>query len=67
LENGIQIQVRKVLMNDSHIWLAQILTYDYPVWHTICAGETPTLALMAACRMVGATDTVLQGDTNYAN
>ena len=54
-------------MNDSHIWLAQILTYDYPVWHTICAGETPTLALMAACRIVGATDTVLQGDTNYAN
>jgi len=60
LENGIQIQVRKVLMNDSHIWLAQILTYDYPVWHTVCAGETPTLALTAACRMVGATDTVLQ-------
>ncbi len=67
LENGIQIQVKKVLMNDSHIWLAQILTYDYPVWEPICAGETPTLALMAACRMVGATDTVLQGDTNYAN
>ena len=63
LENGIQIQVRKVLMNDSHIWLAQILTYDYPVWNPICAGETPTLALMAACRIVGATDTVLQGDT----
>ena len=62
LENGIQIQVRKVLMNDSHIWLAQILTYDYPVWNPICAGETPTLALMTACRIVGATDTVLQGD-----
>ena len=67
LENGIQIQVRKVLMNDSHIWLAQILTYDYPVWNPICAGETPTLALMAACRIVGATDTVLQGAAKYAN
>jgi hypothetical protein len=67
LENGIQIQVRKVLMNDSHIWLAQILTYEHPVWRTVCAGETPTIALMAACRIVGATDTVLQGATKYAN
>ena len=58
LENGIQIQVKKVLMNDSHIWLVQVLTYEYPVWQPLCAGETPMLALMAACRICGAMDRI---------
>ena len=58
LENGIQIQVKKIPMNDSHVWVAQVLTYDYPVWLPLCAGETPTLALMAACRMYVAMDRI---------
>ena len=58
LENGIQIQVKKIPMNDSHVWVAQVLTYDYPVWLPLCAGETPTLALMGACRIVGAMDRI---------
>jgi hypothetical protein len=58
LENGIQIQVKKIPMNDTHVWIAQVLTYEYPCWTTVCAGETPTLALMAACRICGAMDRI---------
>ena len=67
LENGTQIQVKAMPMQTSTAYVVTMLTYDAPYWMTIAAGETPDVALSALCRMVGATDTVPQGDTNNAN
>jgi 6-phosphogluconate dehydrogenase (decarboxylating) len=63
LENGTQIQMKAMPMRESMAYVITMLTYEQPVWVTMVAGETPDLALSALCRMVGATDTVLQGDT----
>lgn len=63
LENGTQIQVKAMPMQASTAYVMMMLTYDAPYWLTIAAGETPDVVLSALCRMVGATDTVLQGET----
>lgn len=63
LENGIQIQMKAMPMRESMAYVITMLTYKQPVWVTMVAGETPDVALSALCRMVGATDTVLQGDS----
>lgn len=63
LENGTQIQMKAMPMLGSIAYVITMLTYERPVWTGIAAGETPDVALSALCRMVGATDTVLQGDT----
>lgn len=63
LENGTQIQVKAMPMRSSTAYVVTMLTYDAPYWMTIAAGETPDVALSAISRMVGATDTVLQGDS----
>ena len=67
LENGTQIQIKAMPMRTSTAYVVTMLTYDAPYWLTIAAGETPDVVLTALCRMVGATDTVLQGDTHNAN
>lgn len=63
LENGTQIQMKAMPMLGSIAYVIMMLTYERPVWTGVVAGETPDVALSALCRMVGATDTVLQGDT----
>lgn len=62
LQNGTQIQMKATPMRGSTVYVITTLTYDHPVWVVKAAGETPDVALSALCRMVGATDTVLQGD-----
>jgi hypothetical protein len=57
MEHGIQIQIMPTFLNDSLIYMVQVITPDTPYWLTIGAFETPALALTALCRMVGATDT----------
>jgi hypothetical protein len=63
LVNGTQIQVKAIQMHENMVHVVSIMTYDRPVWVVKAVGETPDVALSALCRMVGATDTVLQGDT----
>ena len=63
LENGTQIQMKAMPMLGSTAYVVMMLTYERPVWTGVVAGETPDVALSALCRMVGATDTVLQGDS----
>lgn len=67
LENGTQIQMKAMPMRANTAYVVTMITYDHPVWSTVAAGETPDVALSALCRMVGATDTVLQGAANSAN
>ena len=62
LENGTQIQMKAMPMRENMVYVITTMTYDRPVWVVKAAGETPDIALSALCRMVGATDTVLQGD-----
>jgi len=62
LQNGTQILMRTMPMLDNMLYVITIMTYDHPVWVVKAAGETPDVALSTLCRMVGATDTVLQGD-----
>lgn len=62
LQNGTQILMRTMPTLDNMLYVITIMTYDHPVWVVKAAGETPDVALSALCRMVGATDTVLQGD-----
>jgi hypothetical protein len=49
-------------MHENMVHVVSIMSYDRPVWVVKTVGETPDVALSALCRMVGATDTVLQGD-----
>jgi len=62
LQDGTQIQMKATPMHKSMVYVITILTYNHPVWVVKAAGETPDVALFTLCRMVGATDTVLQGD-----
>lgn len=57
MEHGIQIQIMPTFLNDSLIYMVQVISPESPYWLTIGAFETPALALTALCRMVGATDT----------
>jgi hypothetical protein len=50
-------------MNDRKVYVSQVITPSNPRWITVGVSETPALALTALCRMVGATDTVPQGDS----
>ncbi len=62
LQNGTQILMRTTPTLDNMLYVITIMTCDHPVWVIKAAGETPDVALSVLCRIVGATDTVLQGD-----
>jgi hypothetical protein len=58
LADGFQLEVRPVYTSTSTLYLVNIVTPKNPRWLPICAGETPTLALMEASRIVGAMDRI---------
>ncbi len=62
MDYGVQIQIVPTRMNDRKVYVIQVITPRNPHWITVGVSETPALALTALCRMVGATDTVPQGD-----
>lgn len=62
MEHGVQIQILPTRMNDRKVYVSQVISPSNPRWITVGVSETPALALIALCRMVGATDTVPQGD-----
>ena len=61
LADGFQLEVRPVCMSTSTMYVVNILTPENPRWVPICAGETPTLALSEASRIVGAMDRIHKG------
>jgi len=63
MEHGVQIQIVPTRMNDRKVYMGQVIIPSNPHWITVGVFETPALALSALCRMVGATDTVPQGDS----
>jgi hypothetical protein len=62
LLTGMQVQLRPLPMGVHTVWIVQVLTPDVPRWTPVCAGETPSLALSALCRMVGAIDRIPQAN-----